>query len=130
VTTARQAAPPQPYQNNVDGMGAGCGTHEDDLMSRTTPFPSTVSGLIPFFVSRQVVTGSGRVAIGEQGGQAGLQLSRRADYLGVEVGLEKYPSAVTLASWGSVVFDADGETHVGQLLDASPSTVALVRALT
>jgi proteasome accessory factor A len=47
-----------------------------------------IGGLTPFFVSRQVITGSGRVGIGAQGEQPGFQLSQRADYIEVEVGLE------------------------------------------
>ncbi len=39
-------------------------------------------------MSRQVVTGSGRVGIGPSGDEPGFQLSQRADYIEVEVGLE------------------------------------------
>ncbi|OQO94853.1 depupylase/deamidase Dop [Saccharomonospora piscinae] len=91
---ARRAAtvPGQPplqlYKNNVDGKGASYGTHENYLMARATPFTAVIAGLTPFFVSRQVITGSGRVGLGPQGEQAGFQLSQRADYVEVEVGLE------------------------------------------
>jgi proteasome accessory factor A len=78
----------QLYKNNVDGKGASYGTHENYLMSRSTPFTAVIGGLTPFFTSRQVVTGSGRVGIGASGDQAGFQLSQRADYIEVEVGLE------------------------------------------
>mgnify|MGYP000025204928 FL=1 len=78
----------QLYKNNVDGKGASYGSHENYLMSRATPFASVIAGLTPFFVSRQVVTGSGRVGIGANGEDAGFQLSQRADYIEVEVGLE------------------------------------------
>ncbi|MPY77959.1 MAG: proteasome accessory factor PafA2 [Actinophytocola sp.] len=78
----------QLYKNNVDGKGASYGTHENYLMARSTPFTSVIGGLTPFFVSRQVVTGSGRVGIGQQGEEDGYQLSQRADYIEVEVGLE------------------------------------------
>ncbi|MET8853678.1 depupylase/deamidase Dop [Amycolatopsis sp. NPDC004625] len=78
----------QLYKNNVDGKGASYGTHENYLMARSTPFTSVIAGLTPFFVSRQVVTGSGRVGIGQQSEEAGFQLSQRADYIEVEVGLE------------------------------------------
>jgi proteasome accessory factor A len=76
------------YKNNVDGKGASYGTHENYLMARSTPFTAVIAGLIPFFVSRQVVTGSGRVGIGPQSEEAGFQLSQRSDYIEVEVGLE------------------------------------------
>ena len=81
-------APVNLYKNNTDNKGASYGTHENYLMSRETPFPEIVRGLIPFFVSRQVVTGAGRVGIGQDGATAGFQVSQRADFFEVEVGLE------------------------------------------
>ncbi|GGG10146.1 Pup deamidase/depupylase [Rhodococcoides trifolii] len=78
----------QLYKNNVDGKGASYGTHENYLMSRDTPFSAVITGLTPFFASRQVITGSGRVGIGQAGDDAGFQLSQRSDYIEVEVGLE------------------------------------------
>ena len=86
------AAAPGPlitlYKNNTDNKGASYGTHENYLMSRATPFGAIVRHLTPFFVSRQVVAGSGRVGIGQEGLDHGFQLSQRADYFEVEVGLE------------------------------------------
>ncbi len=76
------------YKNNTDGKGASYGTHENYLMSRRTPFRDIVEALIPFFVSRQVMTGAGRVGLGQDGRVAGFQLSSRADFFEVEVGLE------------------------------------------
>ncbi|SER30783.1 depupylase/deamidase Dop [Actinokineospora terrae] len=78
----------QLYKNNIDNKGASYGTHENYLMARGTPFVSVIGGLTPFFASRQVVCGSGRVGIGASGDGAGFQLSQRADYIEVEVGLE------------------------------------------
>ncbi len=76
------------YKNNTDGKGASYGTHENYLMARRTPFAEIVRHLTPFFVSRQVVTGAGRVGIGQDGRDDGFQLSQRADFFEVEVGLE------------------------------------------
>ena len=76
------------YKNNTDNKGASYGTHENYLMSRATPFSDIVRHLTPFFVSRQVVAGSGRVGLGQEGHEHGFQLSQRADYFEVEVGLE------------------------------------------
>ncbi|GAA2359361.1 depupylase/deamidase Dop [Saccharopolyspora halophila] len=81
-------APIQLYKNNIDGKGASYGTHENYLMSRDTPFTSVIGGLTPFFASRQVICGSGRVGIGQAGEKPGFQLSQRSDYIEVEVGLE------------------------------------------
>jgi Pup amidohydrolase len=76
------------YKNNTDNKGASYGAHENYLMKRSTPFPDIVRHITPFFVSRQVVTGAGRVGIGQDGQTAGFQLSQRADFFEVEVGLE------------------------------------------
>jgi proteasome accessory factor A len=60
-------APIQLYKNNTDNKGASYGTHENYLVKRSTPFAEIVRHLTPFFVSRQVVTGAGRVGIGQDG---------------------------------------------------------------
>ena len=82
------AAPILLYKNNTDNKGASYGAHENYLMRRTTPFSDIVRHLTPFFVSRQVVCGAGRVGIGQDGREHGFQISQRADYFEVEVGLE------------------------------------------
>ena len=76
------------YKNNTDNKGASYGAHENYLMRRSTPFATIVQHLTPFFVSRQVVCGAGRVGIGQDGRQHGFQISQRADFFEVEVGLE------------------------------------------
>ncbi|MDT0330070.1 depupylase/deamidase Dop [Nocardiopsis sp. DSM 44743] len=80
--------PIQLYKNNTDNKGASYGCHENYLMRRSTPFGDIVRHLIPFFVSRQVVVGSGKVGIGSDGQGTGFQISQRADFFEVEVGLE------------------------------------------
>jgi proteasome accessory factor PafA2 len=90
---ARAAAVPggpaiQLYKNNTDNKGASYGCHENYLMSRATPFADIVRHLTPFFVSRQVVCGAGRVGRGADGRDEGFQISQRADFFEVEVGLE------------------------------------------
>jgi len=76
------------YKNNTDNKGASYGAHENYLMDRATPFAAVVAGLLPFFVTRQVICGAGRVGIGADGRAAGYQLSQRADFFEAEVGLE------------------------------------------
>ena len=76
------------YKNNVDNKGASYGAHENYLMERATPFADIVTHLVPFFVSRQVIAGAGRVGLEQDGRKPGFQLSQRADYFEVEVGLE------------------------------------------
>jgi proteasome accessory factor PafA2 len=76
------------YKNNTDNKGASYGAHENYLMRRRTPFGDIVRHLTPFFVSRQVFCGAGRVGIGQDGRGHGFQISQRADFFEVEVGLE------------------------------------------
>jgi Pup amidohydrolase len=78
----------QLYKHNTDNKGASYGCHENYLMNRSTPFADIVRHLTPFFVSRQVVCGAGRVGLGADGREDGYQISQRADYFEVEVGLE------------------------------------------
>src|SRR5450830_1022262 len=76
------------YKNNVDGKGATYGTHENYLVDRAVPFAEIVDVLTPFFVTRTVFTGAGRVGIGQVAQLAGFQLAQRSDYIEAEVGLE------------------------------------------
>jgi proteasome accessory factor PafA2 len=76
------------YKNNTDNKGASYGCHENYLMKRSTPFADIVKHLIPFFITRQIFTGSGRLGVGQDGASKVFQLSQRADFFEVEVGLE------------------------------------------
>src|SRR5207244_1611545 len=68
--------------------GNSYGTHENYLVDRSVPFATLVRQLLPWFVTRQVFTGAGKVG-GENGtGHTGYQLSQRADFFEEEVGLE------------------------------------------
>lgn len=78
----------QLYKNTTDNKGASYGCHENYLMRRSTPFASIVRDITPFFVTRQVVVGAGRVGRGQEGRRTGFQISQRADFFEVEVGLE------------------------------------------
>jgi proteasome accessory factor A len=88
AATVPGASPIQLYKNNTDNKGASYGCHENYLMRRATPFADIVRNLTPFFVSRQVVCGAGRVGLGADGRSEGFQISQRADFFEVEVGLE------------------------------------------
>ncbi|WP_342664500.1 depupylase/deamidase Dop [Longispora albida] len=76
------------YKNNTDNKGASYGAHENYLMKRSTAFADIVAYLTPFFVTRQIFCGAGRVGIGQDGSGTGFQISQRADFFEVEVGLE------------------------------------------
>ena len=77
------------YKNNTDNKGASYGTHENYLMQardavrRHRAAPHAVlrlpAGRSP---------GPGRVGIGQDGRGDGFQITQRADYFEVEVGLE------------------------------------------
>ena len=76
------------YKNNSDGKGNSYGTHENYLVDRALPFAHIVRVMLPWFVSRQVFTGAGKV--GSENGAAAVdyQISQRADFFEEEVGLE------------------------------------------
>ena len=83
-----QAEPIVLYKNNTDNKGASYGCHENYLMQRATPFADIVRHLTPFFITRQVFTGAGRLGVGQDGRRSAYQISQRADFFEVEVGLE------------------------------------------
>lgn len=76
------------YKNNIDNKGASYGSHENYLMNRSVPFEQIVTHLTPFFASRQIVCGAGRVGQQQDGSVHAFQISQRADYFEVPVGLE------------------------------------------
>jgi len=79
------------YKNNSDGKGNSYGTHENYLVDRATPFGDIVRDLTPFFVSRQIFCGAGKVgseASWDERGRVTYQLTQRADFFETEVGLE------------------------------------------
>ncbi len=76
------------YKNNSDGKGNSYGCHENYLVDRRTPFTSLVRHLTPFFVTRQIFTGAGKVGAENGSESVDYQLSQRADFFEVEVGLE------------------------------------------
>jgi len=76
------------YKNNSDGKGNSYGCHENYLVDRRTPFPDIVRNLTPFLVTRQIFTGAGKVGAENATEQCDYQISQRADFFEVEVGLE------------------------------------------
>jgi len=76
------------YKNNSDGKGNSYGTHENYLVDRETPFSELVKHLTPFFVTRQVFTGAGKLGAENGADEVDYQISQRADFFEVEVGLE------------------------------------------
>jgi len=76
------------YKNNSDGKGNSYGTHENYLVDRQVPFASLVRNLLPWFVSRQVFTGAGKVGAENGAASVDYQVSARSDFFEEEVGLE------------------------------------------
>lgn len=75
------------HKNNTDGKGAAYGTHENYLVPRHLPFSTLTDELMGFFVSRLLFVGAGRIGSEFDDGVE-FQLSQRADFFEVEVGLE------------------------------------------
>jgi proteasome accessory factor A len=76
------------YKNNSDGKGNSYGCHENYLVDRAVPFASLVRHLLPWFVTRQVFTGAGKVGSENGAAPVDFQISQRADFFEEEVGLE------------------------------------------
>jgi len=89
---AEAVSPPEQriviYKNNTDYKGNSYGCHENYLMDRRTPFTRIAQHLMPFLVTRQVFTGSGKVGSENNTEPCQYQISQRADFLETEVGLE------------------------------------------
>ncbi|MGJ9404714.1 depupylase/deamidase Dop [Nesterenkonia aurantiaca] len=76
------------YKNNTDNKSVSYGAHENYLVPRSLDFDAIVAGLLPFFATRQILCGAGRVGIGQTSGRPGYQISQRADFFEEQVGLE------------------------------------------
>jgi proteasome accessory factor A len=89
---AEAVSPPEQriliYKNNTDYKGNSQGTHENYLIDRKVPFARIVQYMMPFFVTRQVYTGAGKVGAENNADPCDYQISQRADFLETEVGLE------------------------------------------
>ena len=76
------------YKNNSDGKGNSYGCHENYLVDRNVPFAVLVRNLIPWFVTRQVFTGAGKIGSENGADACDYQISQRSDFFEEEVGLE------------------------------------------
>ena len=72
------------FKNNTDTPGNTYGCHENYLMDRRVSFRQLASQLIPFFVTRQVFAGAGKVKSTNQGGYA---ISQRAQHIREEISI-------------------------------------------
>jgi proteasome accessory factor A len=76
------------HKNNSDHKGNSYGSHENYLMDRRTSFKQIVEHLMPFFVSRQIYSGAGKVGSENRAHPCVYQLSQRADFFETEVALD------------------------------------------
>jgi proteasome accessory factor A len=67
------------FKNNTDSAGNSYGCHENYLVARQGEFARMAEVLIPFFVTRQVFAGAGKVLHGPRGAQ--FCLSQRAEHI-------------------------------------------------
>ena len=67
------------FKNNTDSLGNTYGCHENFLMRRDVDFWKVTEQLIPFFVTRQILAGAGKVL--KVSGKAQLFLSQRAQHI-------------------------------------------------
>ena len=67
------------FKNNTDSAGNSYGCHENYLVARQGEFTRTVDLLIPFFVTRQVWCGAGKVHQSPRG--ATYAISQRAEHI-------------------------------------------------
>jgi proteasome accessory factor A len=76
------------HKNNSDGKGNSYGAHENYLVDRHVPFSDIVHHLTAFLVSRQILTGSGKLGAEHGRDKVDFQISQRADFFEEEIGLE------------------------------------------
>lgn len=67
------------YKNNTDSMGNTYGCHENYLVERHLDFWRLAEQLIPFFVTRQLYAGAGKVF--KASGQTRFTISQRATHI-------------------------------------------------
>jgi proteasome accessory factor PafA2 len=76
------------YKNNSDRKGNSYGCHENYLMDRRLSFKKIVEPLLPFFSTRQIWCGAGKVGSESRNHPCDYQLSQRADFFETEVALD------------------------------------------
>lgn len=83
----RIGRPVRVYKNNTDFHGASYGTHENYLVPRRVEVKALYEAVLPMLVSRQVLTGAGKVG-SESGRAVTYQLSQRADFFAEPINAE------------------------------------------
>lgn len=70
------------YKNNTDFLGHSYGCHENYLMPRRLAWETLSQGIVAFFVTRQLLCGSGKFGWEEEDRflRPGFQISQRSDF--------------------------------------------------
>ncbi len=79
------------YKNNTDFYGHSYGCHDNYLMAREVPFSYLKASILPFFVTRQIFAGAGKIGIETEAGLATpghFQLTQRSDFFHVEASVD------------------------------------------
>lgn len=87
VSRVRQERGVIVYKNNTDGKGNSYGYHENYLFPRDLPFDRLTAALIPFFVTRQIFAGAGKVGAENGTDPTSFQIAQRSDFFETLVGL-------------------------------------------
>ena len=67
------------FKNNTDSVGNSYGCHENYLIRRTGDFSKVADVLVPFLITRQLITGAGKVHTTAHGST--YALSQRAEHI-------------------------------------------------
>ncbi len=67
------------FKNNLDSAGNSYGCHENYLLRRRADFSRTTNQLIPFLITRQILTGAGHILSDEDGVR--YTFSQRSDHM-------------------------------------------------
>ncbi len=79
------------YKNNTDFHGHSYGCHDNYLMARDVPFEYLKQSILPFFVTRQIFAGAGKLGVETEAGLATpgvYQLAQRSDFFHVEASID------------------------------------------
>src|SRR2546429_302772 len=128
------------FKNNTDSAGNSYGCHENYLVSRYGEFQRLADVLIPFFVSRQILCGAGKVLATPRG--AVYCIAQRAEHIweGVSSATTRSPPIINTRDdpvgkkvvdmWGRVLdaLEAQDLNKIGRQVDWVTKYLLLERA--
>lgn len=69
------------FRNNIDSAGNSYGCHENYLVSRSVVLKKLGNQILPFLITRQLISGAGTITRAANGYPAGWVVSQRADHV-------------------------------------------------